>query len=656
MGKRDKDAASKATTARDDSYPQTTPSSVSGGNDLPVSSLARWARKGDLLITAMLLAALGLSVGILYWGHLTVPNSDFTSFIQTGHELLSFKTPSSFKRLPLVGLLQAILSRVVPGSHPDLTAGWLLNLLMYPGIVVMFWWVGRRVLGRAAVWVAILLAVNPYFIRMMVDPIAETAFFFFALLAFTLLALRSRWAYVAAAAVMLIRYEGAGVLLAVFVWDVLDRKGLKPWAWAIGRSVLAVLPVLFWILWGQVASKSTGAASVTSYAGHYSGDIVVPEFLANLWTIAFRPLVSWQLESGQQPLELLSQFSAVVGVALALFWSIWRRHHFLLALFAFVFFFAGVHGLKADTLDRYAIPLAWPVLLLAISGFVMTWQAVSGRFRIPARAMLAVIVLLILAAVWLCVCLAGRLDQAAAMSPPSRPVPWIVMVAVILLLALSMAQQRWQQLPGCLLIACLVFAGTLANQQRVARILGIGGRDVEFKRLALWYRDYPGRGEKLVTTMPSILELYNPEDSRFFVHKSNIDEDSPREFIRACYERDIRLVAWDSRLGLARNNSYYNMWHLKSIDSLMIPRDQGPYEFITRIDGAYRHRFIHVFRLKPLEELLEDYRSHREPQGEPSGQRRSDESVIPPADMRGRTIRLVLLLTRNNRSYDCARR
>ena len=130
----------------------------------------------------MVLFAFGVYHSVLYFGHQVVPNSDFTAFVRTGHELLSFQLPSSYKRAPILGLLQASLSYLVTGQHPDLTAGWLLNAILHPFNIVLLWLVGKRIVGRAALWIAIIAIINPWVIQLLAEPIAETTLLFFILL------------------------------------------------------------------------------------------------------------------------------------------------------------------------------------------------------------------------------------------------------------------------------------------------------------------------------------------------------------------------------------------------------------------------------------------------------------------------------------------
>lgn len=51
----------------------------------------------------VLLLGFGIYISVLYFGHQVVPNSDFPAFLGVAENLLDFKVPSSFKRVPMLG-------------------------------------------------------------------------------------------------------------------------------------------------------------------------------------------------------------------------------------------------------------------------------------------------------------------------------------------------------------------------------------------------------------------------------------------------------------------------------------------------------------------------------------------------------------------------
>ncbi|MHC4639399.1 MAG: hypothetical protein ACYTBV_18135, partial [Planctomycetota bacterium] len=177
------------------------------------ADLAKRERYFEVFVIAALFG-FGAYQSVLYFGHTIVPISDFPAFFKTGQELLSFQTPSSFKRVPVLGLLQVLLSYVVGGQHPGLTAGWLLNAIFHPFNLVLLWLIGREIVGKSAVWLAIIAILNPWVIYLLTEPIVETTLLFFVLLTFYLMFKRSKWCYLLASITTMVRYEGAALVLA----------------------------------------------------------------------------------------------------------------------------------------------------------------------------------------------------------------------------------------------------------------------------------------------------------------------------------------------------------------------------------------------------------------------------------------------------------
>ncbi|MHC4738555.1 MAG: hypothetical protein ACYS9Y_06590 [Planctomycetota bacterium] len=146
---------------------------------------------------------------------------------------------------------------------------------------------------------------------------------------------------------------------------------------------------------------------------------------------------------------------------------------------------------------------------------------------------------------------------------------------------------------------CLII---VSNQFLLALVVKNGQRNLEFKLLADWYTANSKPGEKILTTMPSIVRIFAPEHKDSLIHTTSIQAESSEDFARKCFDKNITYIAWDSRMGTHVGRYYYNRWGLKNIDLLASPQSTGQYEFITQLRVS-EARFINVFRLrKPMEE------------------------------------------------------
>jgi amino acid transporter len=237
------------------------------------------------------------------------------------------------------------------------------------------------------------------------------------------------------------------------------------------------------------------------------------------------------------------------------------------------------------------------VLIICVYGFQSLWQLINKNNRVPKPVIAALqIILLLVMAAWL-VQLVPYLSKIAKMSVHSTALPYVsAAVVVLVFIAYTLLYKKRFLLRDLVLsmLVCLIIA---SNQFALVRVIGSGQGNVEFKMLADWYIQNAKEGEKLLSTMSSIVSLYASRHKDSFVHTDSIKTDDPMGFVKECYEKDITYVAWDSRLGLTPDDLYYKRWRLKNIAALAYGKDVGPYEFITQIRVSQR-RFINVFRLK----------------------------------------------------------
>jgi len=568
-----------------------------------------------VIFVAAVLLVFGAYQSIQYFGHQVVPNSDFPAFIRTGKALLAFKLPASFKRAPVLGLLQAALSRAIGGQHPDLTAGWLLNSILHPFSVLLLYLIARRILDGGGWLFAIIVAVNPWTLALLVQPLAETTMIFFTLLTVYFILRRSNWCYLFASIATMTRYECAALILAAFIFDMITRTTRKERIGAFLYSALASVPLGLWLL----ATKLTWQPGVSRhYFGHFTssrGHIGI-QYFQYLWETAFMPLLQLPAsvkaafvarpataaaaESITQAVKALSGFSkfiAATGCLVGIGYSLIKRQWKLVPLIIFFASYVGIHSLRALTRHRYCLPAVWVALLLCCYGWQSIWKMANYKDWIPRPAVTSLqIIVIVLVGIWL-VMLAPLLSAAAPLSPASRYLPYVAAVVFALIFVVRTFIYRtryvWRDAAFSMLACLMVVSG----QFLLVRQVGTGKRDVEFKMLADWYVKNAAPGEKLAATLTNVMRFFAPKQSKNFVPIETIGGDDATKFVLACYKRNIRYVAWDSRIGLTPTNSYYKKWGIDRIAMLSRPQSIGPYEFITHLKYSDR-RYINLFRLR----------------------------------------------------------
>jgi len=555
-------------------------------------------------VTVGALLAVGIYQSILWFGYQVVPSSDFSAFVQVGRELLHGQMPSSFKRAPVLGMLQVALSTLVGGEHPELTAGRLLNALLHPGNILLVWAIGRRLVGTAAFAPALLYAANGYVLSLLVNPIAETTLVFFVLLTFWLLGRRSRWAYVAAAVTTMVRYEGAALIMAAGVQDLLSARQRRERLYVLGRAALAGVPLALWMLGTFTASRPLGSM-------HYLNVLRVDaalgrsclKYLQLVAQVGIDPL--WlpapgaTLETARAWVVLTRGVTVIVCLAGVVF-GLKRQRGFVLTLVIFFLLYSLVHVAMPDFLyRRFALPVFWMVWLLGMYGGWCLWESLVRRVQIPVFVTMLLQVGVTIGVLVRLGHLVPYLDRAASWCPRAASLPYVLTGGAGLITICYVASRRGRSwAPG--VAGATVLAMMLGSSKPVtAQILGDGKNDIEFKYLAEWYRSHARPGERMLTTMKPIVALFLPDSADCLVHTGNVRAESWVDFLRRCRERNITYVAWDSRLGLARRDPYYKLWRLESLAPLGRPRNVGPFEFLTRLDGARPYRYIYVFRFHP---------------------------------------------------------
>lgn len=558
------------------------------------------SRKSPDAFLLVLLLCFGIYHSVTYFGHKVVPNPDFTGFVHVGRQLLSFQLPSSYKRLPMLGILQVSISSLVGGNHPDLTAGWLLNAILHPFNIVLIWLIGRRFIGRAAIWVAIVAAINPWTLRMVEDPIVETTLLFFTLLSFYFIVRRSKWAYLFASITSMVRYEGALLIFVAFLMDMIyakDKRGrYRAFLWAS----IASIPLGLWIL-GTILNWSGEGQShyLKSLGARSGGKIVFIEYIGLIWQVSFQPFFMLEPTASKDSFETLFSLSKVVAACSFTFGMIYgliKRNWQILGFFIFLLLYLIIHAIQASLIPRHGVAVHWMVLIICVYGFQSLWQLINKNNRTPKTVIAALqIILLLVMAVWL-VQLVPYLSKLAKMSVSSTALPYVSAVVVVLVFIAYILFYRKRFLLRDLVISMLVLLIIASNQFFLVQIIGNGKSGIEFKMLADWYLENAKEGEKLVTTMSNIVRIFAPQNKQCFLHTGGIKADSPSGFVKECREKNITYVAWDSRLGLTPNDWYYKKWRLENIAVLGQTKNVGPYEFVTQIQ-ANRRRYINLFRL-----------------------------------------------------------
>jgi len=565
----------------------------------------------DVLITVALFV-FGTAFSVIFWGYQPVPNPDFFGFIEVARAVLSWQFSSiDYRQLPGLGLLQIGFSFFIEGEMADLKAGWLLNAILYPCNIVLVWLIGKRINGESAVWVAILVAINPFVLKLTVVPIAETTFLFFILLTFYCIFRQSRFSYLVASLSTMVRWEGAALIFVAFVIDMINCSSNRQRIRAFVCSILAVVPLTMWILLTIWYWDSQGDFYFrrTVGPGKESGGFL--EYINMMWKMGFYPLYSAAISIVSDSVNfatlskvVMENLSKVAILGMLVFGTVHgflNRQWEMLALHTFLWPYLLIHSM-ASVLSRHAIATHWILLIVFLYGLQSAWKLIDKSWPVRQgiiKALQSLVFVLALIYIWK---LSLYHQKFLEVNRSLLFVPYVAMLTVTIVMLVKMLLHKGKSLGTNLLASLLVCCMIVTGQPHLVSALGDGKKNFEFKLLADWYRENAEPGKKMVVTLGYTTGYFSGWSQDYIIRYKEIKADSPADFVQQCQDLNITYIAWDSKHGLkgVRREVYYNKWAMKNIDLLEAPRDVGPYTFITQIKRDEKH-YINVFRLSKKE-------------------------------------------------------
>ncbi len=573
--------------------------------NLPIATTAD--DKRIEIITGLILLAFGTYHSALYFGHTIVPNGDFSDFYRVGKELLSLRMPTSFKLAPVLGILQNLLTFVAWGPTRDLTAGWLLNAILHPFTVILLWLVGKRILGKSGAWFAIIASINPWTIYMLTEPIVETTFLFFILLTIYLIFRRSRWAYLIASITTMVRYEGAALIAAAFIADVIHRKNKRDVIKAFGFSAAAFIPLSIWMIMTVVTWQggTTHYFSVL-FSKEYAKGFVEPAgsrtglglHLNLLWQTGFQPMFLPYAGASADFAEVvikLSKAAGITGFVLGCVFAALKRRWEILVLLLFLLPYFVLHAYYPYPLTRFHSTIFWIAILIAWFGLQSTFGALAGKIHPPREIPYIFYIAIIIGVCAWVAALTSHFAEAATLSPVSASMPYVTALVIALIVAVRLLRRR-DSIPRLLCGACLLCLVTASNQFVLARLAGDGKREIEFKQLGEWFATKGRPEDKLAVYNNGPTQLYSGKNAQNVTGFPKAE--SPKELVEKLRGMGITYVVWATREGFShgQHTGYQQLGLNKNIAFLVAPKNIGCYEFVRQIGSS--RGYVNVFRLR----------------------------------------------------------
>jgi hypothetical protein len=567
---------------------------VAEANERTICVVSRWREQLGEYGAVLLLTALGLIWSLSFWQYSVFPAPDYFSFVTTGRQWLSFEIPTSMMRAPAFSIIAGLGSMIFSDPRAQLAATELYNALLLPTSMILFYLVGRGLLGRPAALVTALLAgISPRMIEMSSRPLAEmTLVALFAAAVLCVARGRVGWAYIFAMLASITRWDMAGLIPAVALVDLAHRRRLRS---VLGRAILASVPFLLCML--LTAMRLAGPKK----GGHYL-QILAEERTLAFWqdldnyrwvmTAWINAPPSWKTAGGSRVIHTAEPalfWMTTLLLSLTVLWGSWqgwrqRRWEILVILVTGVPYVV-IHAVYPYRLERFCVPVAWAGLIIAVYGARQivafpqnpwpAWRWVGSILLVGAAP------LFVVWALGVALTLNAGIELKKVSPMLGATVCWSEITAIAGYLGYEWVRGarrglHWLAVPAFLALA-IVSSGTLTG-----KVMGDGKHLMSFKTLSLWFKDHARPGDKLVTTMPDYMPIYTglPLDS--FVQTGSISRETAPDFpsfIQACRQRGATLLAWDSRLEGSHSPSY-GRWGLDRIAPLAAPFTDEPAERI----------------------------------------------------------------------------
>jgi len=576
----------------------------------PPTDLYASAKRNFSICVLLILLALGAYKAVVIFGAVPVPNPDYAGFVRVGRDILHFRNPGTYKRLPALGIMQITASKFAPGDSPTLTGSWMLNALFGTLMGLLLWLVAAEVIGDSAVWFAVVCMLNPWMTYYQAEPIAEITMIFFILVTFYFIFKASRWSYLFAAIASMVRYECSALIFIAFLMDMIRAENRKQRILTFVYAFLASVPFLLWLVGTALNWETTSTGHYLHHFGTGTGQRSFKKFPTLLcrssvgvlfqWPAAVkamfvRPTTPQQAQAVISAVNTLSVFSMVASAfcwAAAFIYGLIKRNWNLLAVILFAGLYATAHSIKFGTHTRYCVPIIALNLLVVWAGLQYIWKLINKNDRIPAPIIFVLQALaLVVAIIWFLAYLPYLL-KTGSVKVGFAALPYVVLALAAAIFLLRLWFFRALSVRSDLVLLALASVFIVSQHFTAAPLMG-GGSYTEFKELVDWYKANAKGGEKLACTWSSTLRLVAEKYRNNFIDLKACSDDTFDGIVRKCYEKNITYVAWTPRGSPKAKRGLEEIFILKE------PRDIGPFEFIHRIDLRRKGRWINIFRLRP---------------------------------------------------------
>jgi hypothetical protein len=321
-----------------------------------------------------------------------------------------------------------------------------------------------------------------------------------------------------------------------------------------------------------------------------------------IWYTGYSNLFSVSLKSSKEAYESLANFTkffAVLTFCLGILYSLIRKKWEILVLMIFLVPYFVAHAYYPYPIPRFHHTTFWIALIISFYGVIEFWRTLSGNGRIPRFVVMTMQITFIIGMLIWAVMIWKNLGLCADACPKVASLPYVLLGVSALLAVAYVLCHNFKGKLREFTVLTLMAVVLVSNQLSVASLMRGGNRDAEFKMLADWYSENAEKGEGLATSLASVVKIYVKKGK--IVNYRDVQVGSLEEFVDYMDKRDVKYIAWDSRLGLAPKDPYYKLYGLDVIKPLVQPVDRGRLKFVKRFENG--KRFINLFEIQDGESV-----------------------------------------------------
>ena len=520
-----------------------------------------------------------------YANNFYVPDSDFFDYRLKAISFLKLELPENIKRPPLYSALIGVFSLFLPFKQNMLYAAEGINLIASVVSLVLIYGIAKRFVGRYALLVVWLTAINPITTKMTVKPKAEILTLLLILIAIYLHLKEHKGSYGSTFLASMTRYEGA-LLIPIFVLrDFLfkKRRGLT-----IGLGLLSSTGVMVWLLLNNLQSES-----VNPYGMYFNPEKIFEG-------LKFIQIVLGGIVNFTSSIPLFKVLSLVaVFLGMAGFYGFFSESiRRALPVFLFLLGFVGMHFFYPFNINDYTVMINWILYMAVIGGLVYGFQLLEKmgigkdgrlrRFLKPASFFFLFLLLL---------------ENIFIFKNSSGGILGYIIFSIFIFgfLLVSVEKKGWAKtltVAFLMLIFCFLGWRNIALAQR--ELHWIKFSKAESRLVGEWYDKNYKAGDKMVMVQPLVAYHYTHLIyERSFEVLQNFQAENEEEFIEELKEKGVTYVVWDSHYKPRKNDVYYE-WRYRNYKLFLISKlakgvDIPHFKLVKKLTVGPRYAYIYKF-------------------------------------------------------------